>query len=85
MANRVVSKKHTGWRWDEANVRLDCYTEGVKVFTCDSTGTSAKWGVHGKVAAQQATIATLAATVSGYATVNSIITALENLGLLATV
>jgi len=80
----AVSKDHSGWRWDKTNSRLDAYTEGVKVMTLDSTGTSAKWGVFGKVAGQQTTQATVATSVAGYATINSLIGKLENLGLLAT-
>jgi len=81
----AVSKRHSGWRWDSSNKRLDAYTEGVKVMTLDSTGTAAMWGAFGKCATQQATEATIAASVSGYATINALIGKLENLGLLATV
>ncbi len=62
----------------------DTSTAYVQVFKVQATtGSSVEMGFYGKLAAQQATIATVATTTQGV-TLNLIIAALENIGLLAT-
>lgn len=80
----AVSKLHSGWRRDTANARLAVKIEGVEVMLCDSTGTSAKWGVFGKCPAQQSHIADASSAVGSYVALNAILSELETIGLLAT-
>ena len=59
------------------------YASGIEIQSV--TGGTVELGFFGKTpAAQQATEATVATSVAGYATINSLIGKLENLGLLAT-